>query len=175
MRAILSLGFLWVAAAPAAPAQRLSPPLGSQVRVSVSGSATYTGELLAAEGDSLWLLHQGRVTGVPLTEGVSVRVDRGGMGAEGALTWSLVAGIVSGAVLTAACSSVDGADCGDILVGTAALWALVGAISAPSLHSARYLTLTSPQAEQLRPRARFPQGLPAAARDSLVPARPDAP
>jgi hypothetical protein len=115
------------------------------------------------------------VIGVPLSEGLDVRVDRGGMGSGGALIWGVAVGVVSGAALTGACYSVDGEFCGGVFVGTVALWTLVGALSGPSLHKARYLTLTNPQAEQLRPRARFPQGLPTAVRDSLAPEKPAAP
>lgn len=175
MRAIAWVGFLWGVAAAAAPAQRLSPPLGHQVRVRVSGGERGSGELLAVDRDTLWLLQSHAVIGVPLSEGLDVRVDRGGMGSGGALIWAVAVGVASGTALTAACSSVDGANCGAVFVGTVALWTLVGALSGRSLEKSRYLTLTNPQAEQLRPRARFPQGLPTRVRDSLVPGKPAAP
>jgi hypothetical protein len=161
-------GLLWLVAATAAPAQRMSPAFGGQVRVSFAGQPARSGELVAIDKDSIWLLQPHGLASVPLSEVAQVRVDRGGMGASGALLWSLIAGVVSGAALSRACSSVEGADCGGIFVLSVGLWSLVGLVSAPSLQNARYQTLTSPQPDQLRARARFPQGLPAGmARDSL--------
>jgi hypothetical protein len=168
MRMTAWAGLVWLVAATAAPAQRMSPPFGSQVQVRFAGQPARSGELLAIDQDSIWLLQPHGLASGPLSEVAQVRVDRGGMGASGALLWSLIAGVVSGAVLSRACSSVEGADCGGIFVLSVGLWSLVGLVSAPSLQNARYQTLTSPQPDELRARARFPQGLPAGmARDSL--------
>jgi len=170
MRMTVWAGLLWLIAATAAPAQRMTPPFGSQVRVSFAGQPARSGELLAVDKDSVWLLQPHGLASVPLSEVAQVRVDRGGMGGQGAWLWSLVAGVASGAALAGACSSVEGANCGGVFVVTVGLWSLVGLLSAQSLQNARYQTLTSPQPDELRARARFPQGLPAGmARDPLQP------
>src|SRR5258707_6163843 len=107
-------GLVWLAAATAAPAQRMSPPFGSHVQVIFAGQPARKGELLAIDQDSVWLLQPHGLASVPLSEVAQVRVYRGGMGAKGALVLSLVVGVVSGAALSGACSSVVGSDCGSI-------------------------------------------------------------
>lgn len=172
MRLTRGTALLWLLGVAAAPAQGLKPPLGSQVSVSVSGERSLSGELVAVDRDSIWLLQRESLASVPLWEVSQVRVDRGGMGATGALVWSLIAGVVSGVALQSACSSVR-EDCGSVLPATLGIWALIGVVSAGSLQSSRFTTLP-PEPDSLRARARFPQGLPAAlARDSLAPPRTD--
>jgi hypothetical protein len=168
MRVIMSIGLLWLAAVTAAPAQRLKPPLGSHVSVSLPHERSLAGELLAVDQDSIWLLQPQRMASVPLRDVSQVRVDRGGMGPGTAAAWSLMAGLISGFALQSACASVsDG--CGSVLPATLGVWAFVGGLSALSLESTRYKTL-APESDSLRAHARFPQGLPAGmTRDSLVP------
>lgn len=162
MRIATWTGLLLLAAATAAPAQRLKPPFGSEVRLNIGDTTNLKGELLAVDRDSIWVLfgpaHERRLARVPLTEVSEVRVDRGGMGAGAALQWSIIAGLISGIALHRACSSVGG-DCGAVLPGTLLLWGFIGATSAASLESRRYQTLP-PEPDSLRARARFPQGLP---------------
>lgn len=172
MRVLIWIVLLWLGAVTAAPAQRLKPPLGSQVRVSASGDRSLSGELLAVDRDSIWLLQKQGLASVSLYEVSEVQVDRGGMGAKGALLWSLTFGLISGVALQTACSSVGG-DCGRVLPTTLLLWGVVGGISAASLQSTRHTTVPAEPAS-LRPWARFPQGLPAGlAPDSLVGQRQD--
>jgi hypothetical protein len=162
MRIATWTGLLLLAAATAASAQRLRPPFGSEVRLNIGDTTNLKGELLAVDRDSIWVLygpqHERLLARVPLAEVSEVRVDRGGMGPGAALAWSLIAGVVSGAALQSACSSVGG-DCGEVLPITLLVWGLVGATSAASLQSTRYQTLP-PEPDSLRARARFPQGLP---------------
>ncbi len=175
MRATLSTVLLLLATATATPAQRLQPPLGSQVQLKLSSERSLNGELLAVSQDSIWLLQPRGLASVPLGDVSRVRVDHGGMGASGALIWSLIAGVVSGVALQSACSSVSDADCGGVLPGTLLIWALIGAISAPSMQHARYAKLRA-EPDSLRAHARFPQGLPATfATDSLIGPRSDKP
>lgn len=169
MRTLLWLGFLWIGAAAALSAQRLSPPLGSRVRVSVAEKPAQSGELLAVTHDSIWLLQPQGLTSVPLRDVAELRVDRGGLGGSGAIIWSLVVGIASGTALSAACSSVADSDCSYVLPITLGAWTVVGLLSSQSLQEARYETVSPPDPDALRARARFPQGLPAGiARDSLM-------
>lgn len=169
MRTILWVGFLCLVAPAALSAQRLRPPLGSRVRLSIPQQPARSGELIAVDRDSIWLLQPQELTSVPLLDVAELRVDRGGMGASGALMWSLGVGIVSGVALQSACSSVADADCGYVLPLTLGLWTLVGLVSSTSLEHARYETVSPPEPDALRAHARFPQGLPAGiARDSLT-------
>lgn len=173
MRATLSTVLLVLATATATPAQRLQPPLGSQVQLKLSSERSLNGELLAVNQDSIWLLQPRGLASVPLGDVSRVRVDHGGMGASGVLIWSLIAGVVSGVALQSACSSVSDADCRAVLPGTLLIWALIGAISAPSIQHARYAKLRA-EPDSLRAHARFPQGLPATfATDSLIGPRND--
>lgn len=162
MRVAAWTGLLLLAVGTAASAQRLKPPYGSEVRLNVADKRNLTGELLAVDRDSIWVLygpqHERILARVPLAEVSEVRVDHGGMGAGAALGWSLIAGFVSGVALQSACSSVGG-DCSEILPVTLLLWSLVGVTSAASLQSTRYQTV-QPEPDSLRARARFPQGLP---------------
>ena len=159
MRATTLTGLLWLAGVTAAPAQRLSPPFGREVRVRIEDTLNVKGELLAVSRDSIWVLQRGAVASVPWAEVSEVRVNRGGMGAGSALGWSLAAGVVSGALLSGACSSVADADCSAVLPATMVLWLLVGAASAPSLQNTRYHEVQL-EPDSLRAHARFPQGLP---------------
>ena len=167
MRVIMWIGLLVLAASTAVTAQRLKPPLGGQVRVNLSSAHSLSGELLAVDQDSLWLLEPQGPASLPLSDVSGVRVDRGGMGPGTAIAWSLMAGLISGFALQSACASVsDG--CGSVLPATLGVWVLIGGLSAVSLESTRYKTL-APESDSLRAHARFPQGLPAGvARDSLA-------
>lgn len=76
------------------------------------------------------------------------------------MAWSLVGGLVSGVALTAACGSVEGAECGAVLPGVILSWGLVGGLSAATLSGSSSQRLAPEEWERLRPFARFPQGLP---------------
>ncbi len=167
MRVVLTVVLL-LAAATAAPAQRLKPPLGGTVNVNLAGDRSLRGELLAVDHDSIWLVQPQGMASVPLRDVSQVRVDRGGMGATGAWAWALIAGLVTGVALQSACSSVSDAECGTVFPATLLGWTLIGAISAPSMQHARY-TKVRAEPDSLRAHARFPQGLPAGlARDSVA-------
>lgn len=168
MRVIIWIGLLWLGAVTAAPAQRLKPPMGSEVRINLSRERSISGELLAVNQDSVWLLRRHELASVPVSEISEVRVDRGGMRGTTALLWSLTFGVISGVALHIACESVsDGSGC-TILPVTLGLWTIVGITSAASLESTRHATVP-PEPTSLRAWARFPQGLPAAfARDSIA-------
>jgi hypothetical protein len=159
VRLSILIALLCLAAVTAASAQRLKPPFGNQVSVDLPKGRRVSGELLAVDHDSIWVLQHHTPTSIPLRDVSQVRVNRGGMGAKGALLWSLTFGLVSGVALQTACSSVAD-DCSDVLPKTLLIWGLLGAGSAASLESSRVITVPA-EPDSLRARARFPQGLPA--------------
>jgi hypothetical protein len=138
--------------------QRVQSVLGSRVRLERRDGSRLSGELLAAERDSVWVLDRGEIAVMPLVLLQSVQVRRGGgPDATGILVWAVVGGLVTGGALTAACSSVT-EDCGGVFVGTLVSWGLVGGIAAAITRSPhRWLPL---DAHAIAPYARFPQGLP---------------
>lgn len=158
MRVTILIALLCLAALSVARAQRVKPPLGSQVRLDLA-KRSVSGELLAVDRDSIWVLQQQTLTSIPLRDVSQVRVTRGGMGAKGALLWSLTFGVVSGVALQTACSSVAD-DCSDVLPKTLVIWGILGAASAASLENSRVVSVPA-EPDSLRARARFPQGLPA--------------
>ncbi len=129
---------------------RLQPFAGRKVPVQ-------EGELIATSRDSLWLLLPGRLESVPRGAVLRVRVNRKKMGAGLAWAWAGIGAVVTGAALTAACSTVTDS-CGAVFLTTAALWALVGAAAAPSIAGARWENIDAWR--DLLPHTRFPQGLP---------------
>lgn len=160
MRSVLVI--LFVAGAVLGPglavAQHKPPLLGSTVRLTMSDGGRLSGELLAAQRDSAWLLEAGGVIrAISLHDLYGVQVRGRGMDSEKILLWTLIGGTVTGAALTAACSSVsDG--CGGVFVGTMLSWGLVGGIAAGITRSPH--RRIDPRPEALAPYARFPQGLP---------------
>jgi hypothetical protein len=146
-----------VLSAPPALAQKQPGPLGSTARFIMHDGAGLSGELLAAQRDSAWLLQAGVVHALPLHNVFQVQLRGRGMDSKGILLWTLIGGAVTGAALTGACSSVsDG--CGGVFVATIGAWGLVGGIAAAITKSPH--RWVDPRPEVLAPYARFPQGLP---------------
>jgi hypothetical protein len=157
---IMILALLALLHHPAAAQTNATKFLGSTVRLKpIAGRRVPTeqGELIATSRDSLWLLLPGRLVSVPRGAVFRVRVNRKKMGAGLAWAWAGIGAVVTGAALTGACSTVS-EDCGGVFLGTAALWALVGAIAAPSIAGARWENIDA--WGDLPPHTRFPQGLP---------------
>lgn len=164
---LTTLGGTLAVAGPAFSQTSAKEPSPTGYRVDVKSVRTArdvprasNGELLAASPDSVWLLGDRGLASIPFGEIEQVRIQRSSFGAGKVWGWSLLAGLGSGVALTLACSSVEGASCGGILPGVLATWAIVGGLSSASVESSRHLRLDRPVAEQLRPYARFPQGLP---------------
>jgi hypothetical protein len=138
-------------------AQERRGPIGSTARLIMHDGARLSGELLAAQRDSTWVLHAGVIHAVPLHDVVQVQLRGRSMDSRGILLWTLIGGAVTGAALTGACSSVsDG--CGGVFVATIGAWGLVGGIAAAITKSPH--RWVDPQSEVLASYARFPQGLP---------------
>ena len=144
-------------ASEAALAQRVSSVLGSRVDLELRGAPNLSGELLAAQRDSLWLLPvDGPLQTVYLADVLHAKVPQGGLTSSKVLLWTAIGGVLSGALLTSACNSVEGADCAFVLPAVLVSWGLFGGISASMSGSG--MRPVSPN--QLAPYARFPQGLP---------------
>ena len=155
---ILALLALWHN--PAAAQMDSTKILGSTVRLKPFAGRRVPveeGELIATSRDSLWLLLPGRLVSVPRGAVLRIRVNRKKMGAGLAWAWAGIGAVVTGAALTAACSTVTDS-CGAVFLTTAALWALVGAAAAPSIAGARWENIDAWR--DLLPHTRFPQGLP---------------
>lgn len=144
----------------AAQGHQSGPPiLGYRVVLEADDGGRTTGELIAVSLDSLWLLRDDALTVFPLAGMKQVNIRESSFGAGKALLWSLVVGAVSGAALTAACSSVAD-DCGGVFLGVMLTWTFIGGIAALAVEPSRYTELPAPGADQLRPYSRFPQGVP---------------
>jgi hypothetical protein len=142
-----------------AGAQRINAVLGSRIDLTLRGGRRLSGELIAAQHDSVWLLARaGTFSVLALGEVARARVPRRGMSGGTVLAWALVGGLVSGVALSAACNSVEGADCGAVFAGVTLSWALVGgAAAAMAGSSTRSLPV---EGGALAPYSRFPQGIP---------------
>jgi hypothetical protein len=154
---------LALAAAESAAAQTREggpPILGYPVRLRTTDGGTAKGELIAVSPDSLFLLRNGSVAVLPIARLEQVDVRQSSFGPGKAMLWSLIAGAVSGALLTGACASVEGADCGGVFPGVLITWSLIGGVAALSVGAAQYDQLRWPSADELRRYSRFPQGLP---------------
>lgn len=147
-----------VLSAGAARAQRIESVLGSKIRLELRGADPLSGELLATQGDSLWLLPaRGGMRRLPLADVAGAQVPRGGMRPGTVMVWAVIGGVVSGGLLTAACSSVE-SDCGAVFPAVLVSWSIVGGVMALATGPS-WRTLPA-DAAALAPYARFPQGLP---------------
>jgi hypothetical protein len=119
------------------------------------------GELIAAEPGRIWVLGKEQVFEVPLSSLEEVRVRRHGFTSGKAFLWAIVGGVVTGGLLAAACSSVEGArDCGNVFAVVGGIWLGVGGLAAASMGGSSSIAVPRPSVENLSPYARFPQGVP---------------
>lgn len=132
---------------------------GHQVAVKLRSTAwTLKGELLAVTLDSVWVMaRDGQTMNAAVTDIGRILVQRYQRKPAAALLVGSVVGLVSGIALTAACRSVEDADCGGVLVSGLVSGALIGGLSALSIQAGRYREIP-PGA--MAPYARFPQGPP---------------
>lgn len=127
-----------------------------------SGAPKVKGELLAVDQGRIWVRTKDGVRDFDPASVREVRVRRHNLTGGWAVRWGLVGGLLSGVAMTASCSSVEGNDvggCAAFGAGTAAAWALVGLLAAPSLDASSQLNL-DPGSARLKPYARLPAGLP---------------
>lgn len=137
-----------------APAPRLV--YGRHVDVRLPQEVRLEGELLAVGADSLWLVRDGEPFGVALSAVNRVRVQQHEARAGGVLAWAGIGALITGAAMSAACSSVA-EECGGVFIGMAIPWALFGGIAAASVSSSRWTEAGVTEAD-LSKFARYPQG-----------------
>ncbi|HWO88487.1 MAG TPA: hypothetical protein VNL98_04980 [Gemmatimonadales bacterium] len=133
------------------------PPRPSTVVVS--------GELLAARGDTAWVLSRSglrrSVTTLTLSSQEMVRVQRHALTPGRGLKWGLLVGLGSGLGPMVACSGYDGSDgCAGLIPGSLLFGAIVSLLALPSFEFSAFRRLRRPTAESLARYARFPQGPP---------------
>jgi hypothetical protein len=137
--------------------------LGREVEVVGRGAepGRARGELIAVGPEQLWIRDAQGVAAHPLAGLRKVRVERHGLDGKKGLTWALIGALVTGGALTAACSSAEGSsDCGLVFPVVGLSWAVFGGLSALDLRRSSRLSVKDPDWDDLRPYARFPQGIP---------------
>ena len=142
-----------------------------------SGAPKVKGELLAVDQGRIWVRTKDGVQDFDPASVREVRVRRHNLTGSWAVRWGLVGGLLSGVAMTASCSSVEGNDvggCAAFGAGTAAVWALVGFLAAPSLEASSQLSL-DPESARLKPYARLPAGLPKGVAPASLEEGPPAP
>ena len=143
-------------------AHRVSP-FGRAITVvpkPAAGFAKMDGELMAVGADSLWIRADTTLVPLPLAAIDHVAVRRHDLNGRTGLLWAVAGGLATGSALSAACSSVEDADCGGVFLGVMGVWLVLGGTSAASVETSAKVVIAAPDWEGLRPYARFPQGLP---------------
>lgn len=161
---ILSVALLAsVASAACHPHPKPRPPqLGITTVVMLTDRSVHRGELLAVHRDSLVLAIGDTLRWLPFDAMTRVVIDRRVLGIGPALRRMAIVGIGTGLALTIACESVDEMDgCLALLPATVGLALVIGFFAGFETERFRYATFKPPTAEQLRPWARYPQGMPA--------------
>jgi hypothetical protein len=126
------------------------------------GAPKAKGELLAVDQGRIWVRTKEGVRDFDPSSLREVKVRRHNMTGGWARRWGLVGGLASGAVMAAACSSVEGNDSGGCAATGAVwggLWAVVGLLAAPGLEASSQVSI-APGSDRLRSYARLPAGLP---------------
>lgn len=136
--------------------------LGREVKVLARADGPkIQGELLVVDADRVVVLAKDGIHDVATAQIRQIRVRRHSFDGGKAWPWTLVGALVSGVGLAAACSTVDDAgDCGAAGIAGAVPWLLFGGLAALSAERTAFLPFDAGQPDQLRPFARYPQGLP---------------
>ncbi len=130
-----------------------------QLRLNAASARAVKGELIAVRADSLWVRQDDGVRAMALGDLDRVQVRHHGFTFGKAMLIAAIGGFVTGAAMTAACSSVsDG--CGGVFVGMMGSWLVVGAIAGAASSGSASRSLEPLSYEALQPYARYPQGLP---------------
>ena len=133
-----------------------SSPYGGWMELELANKQRVAGELLAVTPDSVWVL---------TAQGGRVIATRAVM--NGKLTaYQSQAGAISGWTALGVLSTASN---GVVLVITAPLWILTGTVAASNDSHDPVMHVPRPYWTQLAPFARFPQGMPAGALQSLKP------
>jgi hypothetical protein len=143
-----------------ASAQFPAPSLGATVKVGLANGQKFEGELLAVSADSLWVRQGMQAIAAPLKGINTLAVLRGNKSGTGRGFGKMaIFGAISGAVMTAACSSVsDG--CEVVFAMSMATSLFVGVLSTASWESRKYDHLYKDEVARAGIWSRFPQGWP---------------
>jgi hypothetical protein len=140
------------------PAHRV---FGAQIHVLQGAEPDLRGELLASDMERLWMLDREHgFVEVGFAGVEQIRIQRHGVTARTVTRWTLVAGGLTSAAMLGACLSVDDSN-GECLAFTAVwalAWAAVGGLSGLVMRPSR--RIGPGEVQELRPYARFPQGIP---------------
>ncbi len=137
---------------------------GAEVRVDRFQGESLHGEILAAEGGEVWIRSPaGVMWEVPSTSVRRVRVARHDVGVGG---WSLAAAGVTTSGMMVACAGFDEGGCAGDVILFALVWGIPAGLATLLVRRRRYVMLS--EMDDLRPWARFPQGLPEEYRDRVT-------
>jgi len=143
-----------------AQAPRASVAHGAEIRILMERGERIQGELLAVEGGRLWYLASDEsLRSASAPEISRVEIQRHDLGPRRIFRWTALTGGVTSLGMAGACASVsDGGSCAGFTVVWALAWAGIGGLAWAAARPTR--RLEGHALEELRPWARFPQGLP---------------
>ena len=137
------------------------PQLGITAAVMLADGAVHQGELLAVHRDSLVLAVGDTVRWFAMDQIVRATIDRRVLGVGPSVRGMMIGGLVTGLALTIACISAESEGCaGAILPMTVGAGLVIGFLGGLETQRFRYATFAPPTVDQLRPWARYPQGMP---------------
>jgi len=139
---------------------RVSVAHGAEIRILMDRGERIQGELLAVEGGRLWYLASDESLRSASAPDISrVEIQRHPLGSRRIFRWTAVTGGVTSLGMMGACTSVsDGGGCAAFTAVWALAWAGVGGLAWAAARPTR--RVGGEALEDLRPWARFPQGLP---------------
>lgn len=146
--------------------------LGRRVTINTldAGGPATRGELLTVDQGEVVVRARDAVQRLPLAAVRNVQVERHTLGYKTGLIWAAFGGLATGGALWMSCSTQPGNDCRGVGAAVFGAWMIVGGLAGLSMESTTHFHIARPKAEELRPYARFPQGLPAGLDlDSLLP------
>jgi hypothetical protein len=134
---------------------------GARVRAIQHQGGDIRGELIAVDDTRVWVLdRRGSLRSLPLADMRAFRVQRHGWSAGRIRRWTAIGAGATSAAMFGACISVEGTDgCAAFTLVWAAAWGVVGGVSGLIVRPSAVIAAGA--VEELRPYARFPQGLPA--------------
>ena len=158
MRYVMIAAALLMVVAPATAQTQRREIHGARAKVQVGSTIRHDGEMIAVSSDSVWVKVANTVLGVPMSSVTKIYVER--QPNARSTKKLMIFGLVTGVVMTASCLSLeDTTSCPMALIGSLAASGLVALISNVGMDHIRFTSIPL-DPDQLRPWARFPQGLP---------------
>ncbi len=163
---LLTISFLWNVTDSYAQ-KTPDSVLGAPVKIKTFDNETLKGEMISVAGDTLWILAEKEFVPYRLDDLRQIDIYRNKLTGRKFFIRSMIGGIASAAVMTAACESVsDG--CGGVFVSITAIWAAVTGGAAYGVDKVSRLRVTPPyNAERMNLHSRFPQGIPPGTADRI--------